>query len=209
MSPPPTPTSDRSPTPLRALLREGAAELARQRPAVAAEAAVLTRLLQVQRLVQPPLQASPTQWQPVAADGRVAAFEGPVHGPARSPRAGWRLGRRATAAMGLLTLFVLAAWFGPPQPQALQARGAKAAWATHPDQDAAFGGFVPVVSAQRWRQALGARAEAPVWLLRAELPRTQLAAMGLPVDAARAEQPVATELMLNPQGEVLAVRWAP
>lgn len=68
-------------------------------------------------------------------------------------------------------------------------------------------GFVPVASAERlaelWR---GGADTAPAWVLRTELPRERLAALGLPYDPARAAEPVAAELLMHPTGDVLAVR---
>jgi hypothetical protein len=43
----------------------------------------------------------------------------------------------------------------------------------------------------------------------AELPRERLALLGLPFDAARADETVRAELMLHPSGQVLAVRFLP
>jgi len=47
---------------------------------------------------------------------------------------------------------------------------------------------------------------ATVWLQPAELPRERLALLGLPFDATRADELVRAELMLNPNGQLLAVR---
>ena len=54
--------------------------------------------------------------------------------------------------------------------------------------------------------ALATGRDAAVWLQPAELPRERLALLGLPFDTARAEELVRAELMLNPRGQVLAVR---
>lgn len=70
-------------------------------------------------------------------------------------------------------------------------------------------GFMPVVSADEWRQAMAGQPQAAVWLMPAELPRERLALLGLPFDAARAEQTVQAELMLHPSGRLLAVRVLP
>lgn len=67
-------------------------------------------------------------------------------------------------------------------------------------------GFIPVVPEREFRAALAAERSAAVWLQPAELPRERLALLGLPFDAARADEPVRAELMLNPSGQVLAVR---
>jgi len=62
-------------------------------------------------------------------------------------------------------------------------------------------GFVPLVPADRWPDA-----PAQAWLVSTELPRERLAAFGLPFDPARAGDSVRAELLLQPSGEVLAVR---
>lgn len=71
-------------------------------------------------------------------------------------------------------------------------------------------GFLPVVSAAEWQRALAAYGdggEAAVLLMPAELPRERLALLGLPYDPDRAAEPLRAELMLNPQGQLLAVRF--
>ncbi len=65
---------------------------------------------------------------------------------------------------------------------------------------ASSSGFMPLVS-----QAELAKDPAG-WLVPAELPRAQLAALGLPFDPARADESVQAELLVNAQGAVLAVR---
>ena len=67
-------------------------------------------------------------------------------------------------------------------------------------------GFIPLVPEREFRAALAAGHSAAVWLQPTELPRERLALLGLPFDAARADEPVHAELMLNPLGQVLAVR---
>lgn len=67
-------------------------------------------------------------------------------------------------------------------------------------------GFIPLVPDGEFRAALAAGRSAAVWLQPTELPRERLALLGLPFDAARADEFVRAELMLNPSGQVLAVR---
>jgi hypothetical protein len=67
-------------------------------------------------------------------------------------------------------------------------------------------GFIPLVPEGEFRAALAAGRSAAVWLQPTELPRERLALLGLPFDAARADETVRAELMLNPSGQVLAVR---
>ena len=83
--------------------------------------------------------------------------------------------------------------------------------ASHPAgpaaQTAAAGsGFIPLVPEREFREAMAAARHAAVWLQPAELPRERLALLGLPFDATRADETVRAELMLNPSGQVLAVR---
>jgi len=68
--------------------------------------------------------------------------------------------------------------------------------------------FLPLVSAERWSSYLQeAGAGRPGWLVAAEMPRERMALLGLPFDPARAGQPVRAELLMQPSGEVLAVRF--
>jgi len=71
---------------------------------------------------------------------------------------------------------------------------------------AAGSGFIPLMPEREFRAALAAGRSAAVWLQPTELPRERLALLGLPFDAARADEFVRAELMLNPLGQVLAVR---
>lgn len=65
--------------------------------------------------------------------------------------------------------------------------------------------FLPIRGAEHWpRPAAGDPGLA--WLVRAELPRERLALLGLPFDPARAGDRVPAELLLNPEGDVIAVR---
>jgi hypothetical protein len=67
-------------------------------------------------------------------------------------------------------------------------------------------GFIPLVPEGEFRAALTANRGMAVWLQPAELPRERLALLGLPFDAARAADMVRAELLLNPDGQLLAVR---
>ena len=50
-------------------------------------------------------------------------------------------------------------------------------------------------------------AETAPQIVAAQMPRAALAGFGLPVDPARADLPVPTELLMSPRGVVLAVRF--
>ncbi|MGL4575233.1 MAG: hypothetical protein ACRCV9_10635 [Burkholderiaceae bacterium] len=61
--------------------------------------------------------------------------------------------------------------------------------------------FMPLVGSERMgQQSLG-------WVVATDVPRASLSAMGLPYDPARAGDTVRAEMLVNPSGEVLAVRF--
>jgi hypothetical protein len=68
--------------------------------------------------------------------------------------------------------------------------------------------FTPVAPADRWLRLADSGAP-QAWVVTAEMPRARLASLGLPFDPTRAGDAVRAELLLNPAGEVLAVRLAP
>ena len=124
---------------------------------------------------------------------RQAAVD--AHEPRWLRRLAWGSGALGAAAALLLSAMLL---LDPPGSQVAQAA------------TPAGSGFIPLVPEREFRLALGAAIEggrsAAVWLQPAELPRERLALLGLPFDAARADESVRAELMLNPSGQVLAVR---
>ncbi len=63
--------------------------------------------------------------------------------------------------------------------------------------------LLPLVAEHRLAQAGAA------WLVRADVSNASLAALGAPFDPSRATQAVATELLVDARGEVLAVRYLP
>lgn len=106
-------------------------------------------------------------------------------------RLAWGSGALGTAAAVLLSAVLL---LDPPgSGHAAPLAGAGSA-------------FIPLVPDGEFRAALAAGRSAAVWLQPTELPRERLALLGLPFDAARADEFVRAELMLNPSGQVLAVR---
>jgi hypothetical protein len=118
----------------------------------------------------------------------LQASEG--HEPRWLRRLAWGTGGLGATAALLLSAVLL---LDPPGTQAAQA--------------APIGsGFIPLVPEREFRAALEAGRSAAVWLQPTELPRERLALLGLPFDAARAVETVRAELMLNPSGQVLAVR---
>jgi len=154
-------------------------EFARLQPDAEQDAAVLARLTQQLQARHAP---------------RLAAEE---HEPHWLRRLAWGSGALGGAAALLLSAMLL---LDPPGTQAAQAATAGS-------------GFIPLVPETELRQALGTAVEggrgAAVWLQPAELPRERLALLGLPFDAARADETVRAELMLHPSGQVLAVRFLP
>jgi hypothetical protein len=118
----------------------------------------------------------------------LQASEG--HEPRWLRRLAWGTGGLGATAALLLSAVLL---LDPPGTQAAQA--------------APIGsGFIPLVPEREFRAALEAGRSAAVWLQPTELPRERMALLGLPFDAARADETVRAELMLNPSGQVLAVR---
>ncbi len=114
--------------------------------------------------------------------------------------AGW-----GAAAFGVWLVWLAgpAAWLavpsssGPARPSAPSLAAA----------DRGGSGFVPVASPERLAQLWqGGAQAAPAWVVRTELPRERLAALGLPYDPARAGELVHAELLMHPAGDVLAVR---
>lgn len=111
-----------------------------------------------------------------------------------------------TAGLAVLLALVLVWWVGPGRSSAPRA--------PTPGIDAGpvspmprGSGFVPVASPERFAELWqGGAQAAPAWVVRTELPRERLAALGLPYDPARAGEPVHAELLMHPSGDVLAVR---
>lgn len=127
----------------------------------------------------------------------------PLARPATAGRWAWFSGPRLafTGALSAAVVLLGATWlvFGPALPGGAPRGMAMSRMA------AAENGFVPVAPAERWERLAGVGAS-PAWLMTADLPAERLAAYGLPYDPGRAAEVVRTELLLNPAGEVLALR---
>ena len=161
-----------------AWLLSARAEFARLQPDAEQDAAVLARLSEQHRVQR-------------ARQLDIKAAE--AHEPRWLRRLAWGGGALgATAAVMLSAVLLL----DPPQSSALQTAQAATGGS----------GFIPLVPEREFRAALEAGRIAAIWLQPAELPRERLALLGLPFDAARADETVRAELMLNPSGQVLAVR---
>lgn len=158
-------------------LRPARAELARLRPGADQDANLLSELTRLQRAHLP-------------LPGRRAASR--MQGAPWLRRLAWGSGALgATAVLLLATVLLLDPPGAGGQAQAAPLAGS---------------GFIPLVPEREFRAALARERNAAVWLQPAQLPRERLALLGLPFDAARADEPVRAELMLNPSGQLLAVR---
>lgn len=173
-------SSEHPPHLLRELLAQARDELNQRQPDGAADAAVLARLQRLQQV----LPGSTLALQ--GGDGRQLQ---------RAARGGlWLVGALLLLAFALLFI----------EPPRLHAPVTTIPAALHADS-----GFVPVVSAAEWQRAMAGLqrdGQAAVWLMPTELPRERLALLGLPFDAARADELLRAELMLHPSGQLLAVR---
>lgn len=129
-------------------------------------------------------------WLERATLGRV-----PLVRPAAPPRwrPGWAWpGAAALASVLLVSVLLL---LEAPAPRTTRAAAGQAS------------GFLPLVSAD----TLAAATVMPdaAWLVATEMPRERLAALGLPFDPARAGDSVPAELLMDANGQVLAVRLLP
>lgn len=161
-----------------AWLRPARAEFAQLQPDAHQDAALLARLAEQQRA-----QVARRRAAELAATAEA-------HEPRWLRRLAWGGGALGGTAAVLLSAMLL---LDPPGTQTARAAPAGS-------------GFIALVPEGQLRQALAADRGAAVWLLPAELPRERLALLGLPFDAARADESVHAELMLAPGGQVLAVR---
>lgn len=169
-----------SPTLLSDLLQGARQQLQQQAPGSAQDAAVLSRL----QALHPAAAV-----QAVGGNGQLALRRAAWGGS-------WLAGSALMLALALLLI----------EPPGLGPVGA----GRHAGREPVDTGFMPVVSAAEWQRALGSLrsdGQAAVLLMPAELPRERLALMGLPYDPGRAAEPVRAELMLNPDGQLLAVRF--
>jgi hypothetical protein len=158
----------------------------------------------------------PALWCRIAAHAQPvptlqpAVAEGP---PVRRSSSGWP----AWASLLAAGLAVTLVWFAgpgrqrvsPPAPsqRGLSDGGGSAISAGPVGRVPRASGFVPVASAERFAELWQGGAEAaPAWVVRTEVPRERLAALGLPYDPARAGEMVHAELLMHPSGDVLAVR---
>lgn len=153
------------------------------------------------------MYAPPVVWTRLrgAALPAAASHAPPVRQAGMRPTIAW-----PTLAVGaaVMAALLLVWWVGPGHQPSLRTPVAA------PDMGAGpvgrvprASGFVPVASPERFAELWqGGAQAAPAWVVRTELPRERLAALGLPYDPARAGEPVHAELLMHPSGDVLAVR---
>lgn len=157
-------------------LRPARTAFNRLQPGADQEAAQLARLTEQQRVLRV---------------HRSVAESAEAHEPRWLRRLAWGGGALGATAAVLLSAMLL---LDPPGTRTARAEPATGT------------GFIPLVPEGEFRAALAASRSVAVWLQPAELPRERLALLGLPFDAARADETVRAELMLNPSGQLLAVR---
>jgi hypothetical protein len=150
---------------------------------------------------------------PPAVWTRLRAAAAPPVEPAQTVPAATRL-RLAiawptwTAGATVLLALLLVWWVGAGRPSTPHAPASTPGIGAGPvGRVPRASGFVPVASPERFAELWQGGAEAaPAWVVRTEMPRERLAALGLPYDPARAGEPVHAELLMHPSGDVLAVR---
>ncbi|WP_374563423.1 hypothetical protein [Ideonella sp.] len=152
------------------------------------------------------VHAPPAVWARVRGTALTPLARAPAVRPAAvRPAIPWPALAVGTAVLAAL---LLVWWVGPGHPPPVRTPAAA------PDMGAGpvgrvprASGFVPVASPERFAELWqGGAQAAPAWVVRTELPRERLAALGLPYDPARAGEPVHVELLMHPSGDVLAVR---
>jgi hypothetical protein len=143
--------------------------------------------------------------QPVSQPIARAVLAGPGEaGEPVSPAPG-RAGALVWVSAALLATLALA-WSLRPLP-GMRPQPSPAVDLASMEDEAGGSGFLPVAPPERFDELWqGGAQAAPAWVVRTELPRERLAALGLPYDPARAGEPVRAELLMHPAGDVLAVR---
>jgi hypothetical protein len=149
--------------------------------------------------------APPAVWNKVRAAAAVPAAPTPKAPTPLRPVLAW-----PTVAVGAAVLLglLLVWWVGPGRSSSPRAPTPTTEIGAGPvGRVPRASGFVPVASPERFAELWqGGAQAAPAWVVRTEVPRERLAALGLPYDPARAGEPVHAELLMHPSGDVLAVR---
>ena len=153
----------------------------------------------------------PMLWRRVAAAGAAPLRAAVPRAAAARPAIAWPAwaGGAVAALAALLLVWSVSPGRAPgPRPPATALELGTASESAGPvGRVPRASGFVPVASPERFAELWqGGAQAAPAWVVRTELPRERLAALGLPYDPARAGEPVHAELLMHPSGDVLAVR---
>lgn len=152
------------------------------------------------------LRAMATSYRRVAAPGRVekqlrAAFRARMGvGQAWRVQGGWRLvfpWTAAAAAVVALAVFMV----GGRQPSAPAPRAEMAVAASAADGQGEYDGFIALPNAGRLADT------EDVNLVRVEVPRSAMMALGLEVSPERASELVEADVMIGPDGLARAVRF--
>jgi len=179
----------------------------------AAECEACARRLADQRALAAGLRAAAEQWREWDAPERVeaclrAAFRSQRARQARPHRVWLPVLTWASAAAVLIVLALLTIRgrepVAPPRAEptprpAVQLAGLPTDWAG--DEDAAREDFIPLPNAEQ----VGESDDLNV--VRVEVPRSAMLAVGLPVSADRASELVEADVMLGPDGIARAVRF--
>lgn len=180
----------------------------------AAECEDCARRLAQQRLLAEGLRAAAGPWRETEAPARVeasllAAFRGRQERQSRAHRMWLPVLTWATAAAVLIMLAALA--FRGRQPVAPQrAAPAGVQWAVEPmpqgwtgDDAIASGDFIALPNAEQ----VGENENEDVNVIRMEVPRTAMLAVGLPVNLERASEMIEADVMVGSDGLARAVRF--
>jgi anti-sigma-K factor RskA len=171
------------------------------------------RQLAEQRALAAALRTAAMEWREIEAPaqverGLVAAFRSQTDRPERPHRALWLpVLTWASAAAVLVALAVLMLRGGKPEPpRHVAPRGVELAsistsvnW--YADEDVATGDFIPLPNAEQ----VGENEDVNV--VRMEVPRSAMLAVGLPVSLDRASELVEADVMLGSDGLARAVRF--
>jgi hypothetical protein len=188
-----------------------------QQPDHAGECEAFARRLGEQRLLTAGLRAAAAEWRAMEApahveDGLVAAFRSRLAVPSRPHRIWLPVLTWASAAVVLVTLALFVVRGRPPVsprrtlPRAVELAAVAAPFDWASDDDAvsgigAAGDFIPLPNAEQVGE------NEAVNVVRVEVPRSAMLAVGLPVSVERASELVEADVMLGSDGLARAVRF--
>jgi hypothetical protein len=161
-----------------------------------------------QRELAAGLRAMSASYQRVGAPASVearlrSAFRGGTGAPAARLRPAWTLSFvwAASCAVVLALAFVVVRGGHPVVPLSTASRGAELALAAADEPQSDYEGFIPLPNAARLADT------EDVNVVRVEVPRSAMIALGLEVSPERASELVAADVMLGPDGLARAVRF--